>query len=131
MGPLCRILILCNALVLALPPGWCCAALLWGRCKQGESAPTSSDCCCCPKTKPDHSSPVPIPAPSSPAKLCCCQSDPLAPPTSKPVLEASVLVSWHGNTETLMPADVEGPSAGGRSCILLPPLRIVHCVWRC
>src|SRR5438132_507194 len=79
MGTLFRCLVLCNALLLALPPGWCCARSL-GSCdrpppKVEQTTETPSATCCHHREPETAKSPRPIdPRPALP-KTCCWRGD--------------------------------------------------------
>ncbi|MCI0700015.1 MAG: hypothetical protein L0241_02895 [Planctomycetia bacterium] len=144
-----RVLALACCVLLALPPGWCCATT-GGKCCGSAlplvPAPVSVECStsqtcagktcavgCCSK-EPGNQCPEPAPKPQKPDRPCdttCCEH----PPTIAPKVEHSgidlgpvgVQVTL---TETASPEAVAAlMSVPPRSAF--PPLYILHCVWLC
>ncbi|HZT81477.1 MAG TPA: hypothetical protein VFA26_14710 [Gemmataceae bacterium] len=126
MLTLLRGLVACNALLLALPPGWCCLPAA-----RAESAPqpASSSCCC------EHAPPAPEqPASPHPGKPCprqCCHRD-ATPPAAVDKLHLD-------STPAALPAVValgcdqpgSGPDGVPVVHLLARPLQLLHCVWLC
>jgi hypothetical protein len=126
-----HILALSAALLLALPPGWCCAAPQ--RAEVGTRSVAEHGCCHGGPTHPDHgTAPDREEAPAAPTSPCCCvteattpasQETPAPDPASAPLVLPVPAVD-------LAPA-VPGFTRGTRFHVPSPPLRLLHCVWLC
>jgi hypothetical protein len=122
-----KLLVLTSAVLLALPPGWCCATPSQ-KPAQTPAKHAAHSCCRQPKQTP---TPDQEPGPGQPVQKCCCENDlasPANPEKASPDLTFSVPVP---SPDTLM-AEVGG--AGAASAIsptASPPLYILQCVWRC
>jgi hypothetical protein len=120
-------LFLLLAVLLALPPGWCCFVMTDVRATSPEPEPT--DCCCCPPAPAGEED-----APARPAPRCCCgHRDVLKP-------EGRTRTLPDGVVEPLLPLPVVAPitpaTAATAEALLLPPplpcpLHVLRCVWLC
>jgi hypothetical protein len=128
MSNVLRILVLGNALLLALPPGWCC--LLPAR----PTAPAPEDALpCCPLCRHEAQQPASPPeaCPNPPAGGCSCQSDPATPPQAKTAApDLSVAPDFASAGEALAPTGI-GPALAVLPSFASPPLQVLLCVWRC
>jgi len=119
-----KFLVLCNALLLALPAGWCCLpAAPEGREVPVPSAPT---CCASQEREPAPDDPSPVHSDSS----CCCQKDGLRAMTAEQSLSLSTAIL------AVVPGIVAAqPEATALHTAVLvdasPPLHVLQCVWRC
>jgi hypothetical protein len=123
-----RYAVVANALLLALPAGWCGAT--WLACEPAQEAAHAG---CCPESTPDHASSPGRPASGSTDATCCCHREAVPPGKSVQIerqggaglfavpVSAAADVSRPATCASWMPAEI---AAG-------PPLRILQCVWRC
>ena len=129
MGVFLRSLVLCNALLLALPQGWCCFVPLLTAC-QDETPGQATDCCHCSdgvKQKPA----APTPEPAKPLKACCRQPDTLAGPNAETFhLDLSLVAPVSATAPDLGAPNAPGQVAHGLHP-LSPPPHLLHCVWLC
>jgi hypothetical protein len=125
-------LMLGTALLLALPPGWCCKLLP----QAGNTLPApASRCACCA----DHSAPLSHTCPTlqqdapSPERafVCCCPAD-------NALREGSDTTRADLSSLSLPPVTCAGMTLVAaliaRSQIPFPasaPLQLLHCVWLC
>ncbi len=126
-GWLRQILVLSAALLLALPPGWCCFT---PRGHAGARPQAGQDCC---HGGPAHSAaPYRQEPPAAPATSCCCPTDattpadpetPAADPFSAPFALPVGEVRLPPAAPTLTRGDPPHPPS--------PPPRLLHCVWLC
>src|SRR5262245_2224143 len=129
MSILWRVLVLCTAVAMALPSGWCCAAAKQVRHECVGTLPAHSDCCC-RKTEADPSAPAPMETPP-PGKVCCCQNNPLALSDSEQTVELAPVCGVTSNFDLLSPLRYHEVIAAGRSDFISPLKRLLYCVWRC
>jgi hypothetical protein len=126
MAGLLKLLVLTNALAMALPLGWCCPRPL--PADDFVAAETGG----CPNCR-GEGGPVRDQAPATPEKCPCCQvratvaadhaSAPAAPQAwvwLPPAFENPALAGRPGHPAELTPHPFPGPA-----------LHILHCVWRC
>ncbi len=127
-----RILVLGNALFLALPSGWCC--LLPAACP-AHTVPQvkeTTDCCCCTK-EAEKNTPRPATPPHTPTRPCCVQRDLASVPASDVFAEEPGYVGFVGfaiEPLTLSSAGFALDHSSGLH-VLSPSLQILHCVWLC
>jgi hypothetical protein len=117
-----QLLVLTNAMLLALPPNWCCTLRLPG--KHADSKPQ-----CCAQQEPapedgeqDEQRPTTVD--------CCCQIDSSLPPHPEIVardLASSPVVTVSESGDGVSVFDAEAVVAIAEA----PPLQILHCVWIC
>src|SRR5262245_48834221 len=121
-----KCLVFATALLLALPPGWCCAKTEG----QPEKVPAKAKhCCCCQEhsRKPDSG---PNRLPTIPYKNCQCQKDSTAPQNPESLtLDPGIAI-------TLPPDNSNGHAARNiqlhdASSFSSPPLHVLQCLWRC
>jgi hypothetical protein len=136
---LSRILVSGLTLLVACPPGWCCAGLFadneTGRATERQpTRPLAKGNCCCPHAPiPAKAPQAPRRTPASPAEkaFCCCPADRiLSPAIEKPTIDhavAFVLVDLASCPELALTGLARETAATGLS----PPLHVVHCVWHC
>jgi hypothetical protein len=129
MGMFMRSLVLCNALLLVLPQGWCCLLFAQTAC-QGKAPAKAADCCHC-SGGAKHEPSAPTPQPAKPFKACCAQSDALARSSGEIVhpdlglaLPLIAKVSGHPSFGKPVQASFDFHSHS-------PPLQLLHCVWLC
>jgi hypothetical protein len=125
---LLRILVLSNALLLALPARWCCA--IPRVAARDVPVPKASCCTSCTPERKKHDS-HPKPGLPGPAKDCCCPLDStrlssteaatFAPSLSGPAAIVHVLSGGWGGLDV----------AGMPSPLSSPPLQLLNCVWLC
>jgi hypothetical protein len=122
-------LVLCAALLLALPPGWCCFTPLRGH---DAAPPAQQRGCCHGAGRHAEHEPAPIhhEPPAVPMQSCCCLTDTILPPdpTTAPADSAAAPVMLPAGM-TSLPAET-----GPIPAIVFhwtPPLRILHCLWLC
>jgi hypothetical protein len=134
------------ALILVLPPGWCCAAS-GGRCcghvavlgaTPDTPAPTCSKCkacsggCCCTKVEGRRPAPPQSPAQPAPARKadCCERQQVAAPKVELPTLDGFAAAL---EPPLLLTADLlaERFGVGVSPRCASPPLHLLHCVWLC
>lgn len=119
-----KLLALCNALLLALPAGWCCLpAAEEGRESHVQPAPT---CCASQEREPAPDDPSPVQSDSE----CCCPKDGLRATTVEQTLSLSTAIL------AVVPGIVAAqPEATALHTSVLvdasPPLNVLQCVWRC
>lgn len=121
-----KCLVFATALLVALPPGWCCAKQV----VKPEKAPAKAKhCCCCPESSPKPQSGTNRLPPDF-FKNCCCQKDTTAPQNPEsPALDLSPAIS--------LVIDNSGKHAIHTAVLLdaasfsSPPLHILQCLWRC
>lgn len=122
MSAFSKLLVLTSALLLALPPGWCCAA----PSPKDADLPVQPTHPCC---QHEQSTPDQKPAPAQPVQKCCCDNDLASPPspeTTSPDLAISIPVA--------IPAPAlhaTGVSDLSFTDFSSPPLHVLQCVWRC
>jgi len=122
-----RILACTQALLLALPPGWCCIAPQPAAAEQPLVATGYLDCC----HQDSPTNDTPGPCSGRPIDLCCCHADMTIPAsqltmTGKAIFTVPVSLAGDTTTDQCAPR----PLAVG----LRPPgpsLQVLHCVWRC
>jgi len=122
-----KLLVLTCALLLALPPGWCCAT---PNPKAADLPAQPTHSCC------QHEQPTPNqePMPAVPVQQCCCEKDlaspssPSSPKTTSLDLAISIPVvipdAPAAHVAGVGVLDFAGPSPS-------PPLNVLQCVWRC
>jgi hypothetical protein len=133
MNLLPRILVMCSAVVIALPPGWCCLGFRAAAAasEPAEVTPPPKSCC--------HPEPVPVPpdgpvgqSRGAPTLSCCCQD--------KAAVRGDQKVATDGpglSTPLVSPVvHWTGPLTGFREkhftlFSLAPPLQVLHCTWLC
>jgi hypothetical protein len=129
-----HILTLSAALLLVLPPGWCCLAPRARASARASARLAAEPGCChgCP-THPDHgTAPERDEAPVAPNTNCCCVTDATAPtdPETPAADSASaplvVLVA-----DLALPPVVHRFTRDSQFHVLSPPPRLLHCVWLC
>jgi hypothetical protein len=121
---LMRLLVLCNALLLVPPPGWCCASL---SPQPEKPAPVKGCCPCAPEKEQTPADPPPV----RPEMSCCCRIDSTSPPPPEDFTPDL--------TSVPLPTVALDPGAGhslrdGPSFAAFSPhrsLQLLHCVWRC
>jgi len=131
MSILWRVLVLCNAVTIVLPPGFCCAGAMQIRHEGTESLPANTDCCCCPITRVDNTQPVPMKVPALPGRDCRCQTNPLALAVGEQKLENALDYLFQCDVEIVRPLLVLHELADGHWEHILLPFRLLYCVWRC
>ncbi|MGE0609451.1 MAG: hypothetical protein AB7O62_20335 [Pirellulales bacterium] len=116
-------LVLANALLLAMPPGWCC------RVPAIKDAAVRKSSCCHQQT-PER--PAPSQMPGQPGLHCCCTRQATLPqaavaPDHDGVNAVAVLAETAlGPLQQTLPLSHALPAMAAG-----PPLRILNCVWRC
>ena len=123
-------LALACAFLLALPPDWCCHATRAVGCDPRpwsvSPAPARPKCadCCCSKTVP-----APEDAPPAPARKPACCERPAG------IVERSDLPSDAAPPVATFISPVPTPAPPVRGDLptapASPPVRLLHCVWRC
>lgn len=121
-----KLLILTSAVLLALPPGWCC---ITPNQKTAETPPKVPHSCC--QLHQEQPTPDQEPVPRQPVQKCCCEKE--LPSPQNPETAPLELTFTHS---VAIPAalsndvgGVDGPSFD--SSPFSPPLHILQCVWRC
>src|SRR5690242_7536074 len=73
----CRLLVFGTALLLACPPGWCCALPVASPTPkvQTKSPPSAEHSCCCPRAPGTSQHSLPAKTPPIPGRTCCCHLD--------------------------------------------------------
>jgi hypothetical protein len=122
-----RILMLGTALLLALPPGWCCPSPPKSPRKSDAAPPL---CCCCYQTQPPEKAPV-GPPPLFPPGRSCCQQDADVPGAFKAPLDLQTGVILAIATTKLLDVNPTLSFVASGLQVTSPPLRLLHCVWRC
>jgi hypothetical protein len=126
-----QLLALTAALLLALPPGWCCFTP--PHSGASPSAEAERDCC---SGGPAHKDHQPTPShedcPAAPTSACCCDTaatGPAGPETATPDSVPAALA---------LPADHADLCSAGAGFLWditphasSPPPRLLHCVWLC
>jgi hypothetical protein len=118
-----RVLVLANALLLALPPGWCCLPA-------DEPARAAAPCrgCCHQAGDPQDATPEPEPLP--PANDCCCLWDSVPPPDSRGLApDLSVAAAVFAEALPVLHAprvEREAPHS-----FAPPPRHVLLCLWLC
>jgi hypothetical protein len=141
-APLLKLAVVLQALLLALPPGWCCA-IAWptgktvagGEAASGNTGETVRPCCHARMpSRPgdaDRNSAPSRPTPVRPAAECCCSRVATTPPrlvhqtdddalplyVDLPIANATVLSGQRDTVQCVHPAG--------------PRLHVLKCVWRC
>lgn len=129
MGLFLRSLVLCNALLLALPQGWCCLIPLATACPD-ETPVEAAECCHC-SNGVKHEPSTPTPKPAKPLKACCCQPDSLAGPNAEKFhFDLGMVAPVDATVSDLALPNNPGQVAHGFH-LLSPPLNLLHCVWLC
>lgn len=124
-----QFVVLASALLLALPPGWCCQD--WA--PRHEVKPAARSCCAARVEHPPEDSPQ---QPGSRLNECCC--DRSATVSGKSVADKDDLRDGALLLALADPAPTQGNLAP-HSMLLEeevfrdagPPLHILHCVWLC
>lgn len=123
-------IVLANALLVALPPGWCRGVCVDRQpAAATQPAPAKPTCCqraqTCPAPESDQ-------APARPAARCCCSYDATAPEkvtaSTDHAWAALPLIAGVLCPELSSPVshfEAQPPDPSG------PPLRVLQCVWRC
>jgi hypothetical protein len=127
MNLVLRSLVLCCGLVVALPPGWCCAieSLL-----KPKTTRATQSCGCCPKCRNKTSEPS-TPMPAAPERCPCLDRDLTAPDSPlKPDLTAAHSIA------TVVPVlafdSTQCTVAMDRPVYILPvSSHIMNCLWLC
>jgi hypothetical protein len=125
MNALLRVLVVGNALLLTLPPGWCCPAPV----AEKPAAPPAAPSCCHAEVPPAPDS-QPLSCPMSATK-CCCQFDSTAPPhIAKYVVDSAWSLPL---IPAVSPSVSDAAIAAEAAAILFPspPINVLQCVWRC
>jgi hypothetical protein len=124
-------LVFAAALLLALPPGWCCVPLSLG--KASASPLANRGCCQTQASSPGQPCPEHNQAdgPVVPSTSCCCPAGSVLPPAPElpPVGWISAALPAIGGAD-LAPA-ASWPTWDVPSPFPSPPLQILHCVWLC
>jgi hypothetical protein len=139
MTSLIRSLVVCNAMLLALPQGWCCYVPTRSDPIKDKVTSKAAGCChrssgpsCCrhsqaPTEKPSES----VPSPNKPCQTCCWQAVAIAKPNPKSVeLEAG----FSALASISPPAPQVAGSATQVSSGLhfhSSPLYLINCLWLC
>jgi hypothetical protein len=127
MGLLCQSLVLCNALLMGLPQGWCCVVPF----QTAESqAPGTRSCPHC-KQAAQTKSPSQKQEPVQPINSCRCQADMTGVKAAKTVLPdlSSALPVAVARADLLLDG---GTVPDSIVCnVNSPPLQLIHCVWLC
>src|SRR6266849_10322876 len=123
-----RYVVLCNALLLALPPGWCCVT----PARTVESkAKTPPPCTCCHCSEANDLQQTSLPAkPTIPSKPCCKSSNfaVAASPEKSVKMPATGLVTFAIGLNAASTGHlVIVPSLP----IPSPPLHVLKCLWLC
>ena len=127
-----RGVVLWNALLLALPQGWCCLVprLPVRPCPEpARSAAEQGKDCCHPKGPGDSGVRKAL-SPQEPCRQCCCQdgSEVVAPEKARlDLATAAVVPVSSGDSEI----DRQGVAPAWGFYSHSPPLRFLHCVWLC
>jgi hypothetical protein len=123
-----KIVLLGNALLLALPPGLCC--LEPARRREVKPPPTA----CCQTRQEGSSEPASAPARDSQVEKCCCLREAVIPGqgdlTGLTPLDAAASFAL----PAFDPPRLVALSAGVDAYLLAdpgPPLHVLKCVWRC
>src|SRR5881227_2042782 len=122
-----RVLVLGNALLLALPAGWCCTV----PALNAAPAPEKPQSCCSARHKIPRSPAKPCPP--LPCKSCCDQHTKAVRPQSvkaptDPGYSAPVAVFL----TDISAAGHDGPARAMTHAHSPPPaLHVLQCVWRC
>jgi hypothetical protein len=132
-----RLLALCGAMILALPPGWCCFALnalVAASAQAGDAAPPVHQCCRTPATPPTPATPAgkdatPPAGPTTPKKACCCQQDVSGPKDADTHPQAPVAAMACAPQPA--PVIVSSPPTGRLIPGTTVSLQLIHCVWTC
>jgi hypothetical protein len=124
-------LMLGTALLLALPPGWCCLRLQGGKALAFPCATTA--CCAGHSASPLHLCPTLQQERHSPAQasICCCAAD--TPMRESSETARADLTSWSPATSACAGVPlVTARIVGSFSTIAAsPPLQLLHCAWLC
>jgi hypothetical protein len=120
---LAKLLVLTNAVLLALPIGWCCVVNV-RQASAAPEVPVVHSCC-----GNDAGQPASSDSPQSPiSRECCCQTDwtpssaePRILPPAAPAIDMVLI-----ELETDISEAFLAPFT-----LSAPPFRILHCVWRC
>ncbi len=126
MNILVRALVLCNALLVALPPGWCCLPAAVQPASPRDPAP-----CCHHKPAPDQPAPPTHPQPVKPCDAPRCLTDATrapVPETPPADLVPAALLAVPDAAPLPRAARVAEAS---ELHALSPPPQLLHCVWLC
>src|SRR5262245_18213059 len=131
MNLVLRSLVACSALVVALPPGWCCAFESLFKTRSSGVSTIKQERSCCSKCRKSFPASAPKPMPTTPERCPCLDRD-LGTPDSplKPDLAA------HSAVEIVLPildlALTEGASTDACPISMTPAsLHILNCLWLC
>lgn len=127
-----RLFALCSAVILALPPGWCCFALNALAAASVQAADTARpvhQCCRTPHTPRGKESSPPA-APAAPKKSCCCQQDVSGPKDSDAPGQAAPVGVVAGLPQLPVIATISPPTDRFISGPTVS-LQLVYCVWTC
>src|SRR6266705_2007857 len=103
-----RSLVLCNALLLALPQGWCCFVPLAAACP--DEAPAKVAECCHGSNGVKHEPSTPKPEPVKPLKECCCQPVLAGPDAERFFVDLGLVVPLVAITSGPTAADALAPT---------------------
>jgi hypothetical protein len=121
-----RLLAFAAALLLALPPGWCC---LLPRLRAAAASPTAKRHCCSEEPTPRRDCPAHDRG-NGPLAPCCCHTDPALPPGPEAAPADLQAAPLPGVVVAHVP--LVGEFAQDFSLFITPPrLQLLHCVWRC
>jgi hypothetical protein len=137
-----KLAVLVNAFLLALPIGWCCTAseqLFLEHVSreegQAEQAQPQTGCCHLPAHEgTPHSRHIPVsPVPARSGSACCCPQRvaPLGKVVALPDHLGACLIAVPSELATADDADLSDGGLTPAASVYGPPLRILHCVWRC
>jgi hypothetical protein len=128
MTLLLRSLVLCNALVLALPAGWCCSLP-----SAPIEEPVGTAACphCAPKKQKHEEHSGECPRPATPTSTCDCQPDSLAKVDVERVAidPGLVLTPVLSIPEPTLPRQPGAVPVNFHSHS--PPQYLLHCAWLC
>lgn len=129
MSHVLRTLVLCNALVLALPTGWCCTFAA----PPVEAAPVQKAPACphCAANQEKPANPDPKPKPSHPTPSCQCQPDLLVSTGADKVEVDLTPVFLLTVPVAELVAHPEANDASPAFHTNSPPRHVRHCLWLC
>jgi hypothetical protein len=129
MPYLSRILVVMQALLLVLPPGWCCMSPAMAT----ATRPIAEKSCC--QQHENRGGEMPGPCRRDGQTGCCCPTDALAVSKVQARDESShhaVILLFCDATPSPAPAGDRSPTGpSGVPVFPGPSLQILHCVWRC
>jgi hypothetical protein len=134
MQTLVRGLVFCNALLLALPAGWCCTLPSGGCDRPRDAAEQAAELAkpkCCHSRAVAPRSSLPVEPASGPVKPCCQSADAVVAPMFKQFQgSAASAIMPLPVVSILWSAPVAERTPSGSTFPTLS-LQVLHCVWLC